>query len=157
MIQLTDEQQERTQRLVDQLSKPDFVCGCTERFCIHWQVYAVKVLSPLLDSDSQADEQIMPRTVQETAENIASIAIGKISPAAYKALVEMIGTAIESRATWMRDKCAETVKAMQAVIRQKNRDRDESNRLDAYRINLLDEVIAQLSSLTLDELEPEKS
>lgn len=55
MTQLTEEQQERLNRLIEHLKSTPVVCVC-KPFCGHWEAHAAKVLAPLLDSDSQAAE-----------------------------------------------------------------------------------------------------
>lgn len=57
----------------------------------------------------------------------------------------------------MRDLCVGEITEMQAMIRKRNRDRDEANRPDAYRINILEQAVERLQSLTLDQVEGKQS
>lgn len=116
---------ERVDRLIEHLKSNPVVCVC-KPFCVHWEVHAKKVLTPLLDSQ-----------------------------AAEKAYAERTPIGIQianDAATAMRDRCVAKVREIAADYDNPR----HPNTGAAISKQALMYAARQLQSLTLDQVEQEK-
>lgn len=127
---MTEEEREREKldRLINQLSRPDFVCVCSERFCIHWQVHAVKVLRPLLDSQPARGVTV-------------SAVIGY--EAGYRDGVD----ACVEKVKEMRNEWFEQLRGMLSI--------EVVESTETHYVSAADNIVAELESLTLDRVKQE--